>query len=107
MLYEYRRYEAAAGKAGALNARFRSATMALFEKHGFRVIGFWEPVTGASNELHYILGWEDLNERQRVWDAFQSDPAWQQTRQESERDGVLTARIHVQIWKPTDYSPLR
>ena len=47
-----------------------------------------------------------LNERQRLWAAFQGDPAWQKVRQESERDGVLTARISVQIWKPTDYSPL-
>ncbi|HVB09358.1 MAG TPA: NIPSNAP family protein [Bacillota bacterium] len=107
MLYEYRVYEAMPGKTGALNARFRTATMALFEKHGFRVVGFWEPVFGTSNELHYILGWEDLGERQRAWDAFQSDPAWHKVRQESERDGVLTGKIHTQIWKPTDYSPLK
>ncbi len=107
MIYEYRVYEAMPGKAGALHARFRNATMDLFAKHGFRVVGFWEPVTGANNELHYILGWQDLAERDRLWAAFQGDPAWQKTRQESERDGVLTARIHVQIWKPTDYSPMR
>jgi hypothetical protein len=107
VLYEYRVYEAMPGKMGALNARFRTHTLSLFERHGFRVVGFWEPVIGTSNELHYILAWEDLNERQRAWDAFQGDPAWQQVRQESERDGVLAARIRVQIWRPTDYSPMR
>ena len=49
----------------------------LREKHGFRPVGFWTTVIGASNQdLTYLLEWKDLAERERVWAGFMSDPDW-------------------------------
>lgn len=105
MIYEYRRYQAMPGKMGALNARFANHTLRLFQKHGIRVVGFWEAYIGTSNVLHYILAYDSLDARQKAWDAFTSDPEWLQARAESEKDGPLVAQLHAEIWKATPYSP--
>jgi hypothetical protein len=107
MLYEYRRYEAMPGKLPALHRRFAEVTTKVWEKHGIRVVGFWEAVFGTNNELHYMLAWEDLAERDRKWEAFQKDPDWQSARAKSEEDGPLVARLTNSLWKPTHYSPLK
>ncbi len=107
MLYEMRIYDAVPGKFQALNDRFANITLKFFEKHGIRVVAFWEPVVGVSNQLIYILAWQDLAERERVWNAFATDPEWLKARAETERDGPLVARITNYILKPTPYSPLQ
>lgn len=107
MIYEYRVYEAMPGKLPALNTRFREVTLRLFEKHGLKVVGFWETVVGTSNQLHYMLSFQNLGDRERAWAAFGADAEWQAARAESEKDGPLVARIQNSIWRPTDYSPLQ
>ena len=107
MLYEMRVYEAAPGKMGALNRRFADHTHELFVKHGFHVVGYWNALVGDSSKLHYILGWEDMNERAEKFAAFGADPEWQQAREESEREGPLVANIHNEVWRPTAYSPMQ
>lgn len=107
MIYEMRVYEAVPGKLPALHDRFANITLKFFEKHGIRVVAFWEPVIGVSNQLVYILAWQDLAERERVWNAFASDPEWLRARAETERDGPLVARITNYILKPTPYSPMQ
>ena len=107
MLYEYRRYEANPGKLPALHRRFAEITTKIWEKHGIRVVAFWEPIFGANNELHYMLAWEDMAERDRKWEAFQRDPEWQSARAETEKDGPLVARVNNQLWRPTHFSPMK
>ena len=107
MIYEYRVYETTPGKLPALNASFRNTTVKLFEKHGLKAIGFWEALVGTTNELHYILAFEDMAHRERAWAAFQADPEWIAARAEREKDGPLVARVRNTIWRPTDYSPLK
>jgi hypothetical protein len=108
MIYEMRLYEAAPGKLPALNARFTNATLGLFARHGIVAVGFWTTYIGPSaNTLTYILAWEDLGERQRRWDAFQSDPDWIAAKGASERDGPLLVRVESIIMKPTEYSALQ
>ena len=107
MLYEMRIYDAVPGKFQALHDRFANITLRFFEKHGIRVVAFWEHVIGVSNQLIYVLAWQDLAERERVWGAFASDPEWLQARAETERDGPLVATITNYILKPTPYSPMQ
>lgn len=107
MIYEWRAYEAMPGKMSALNERFQKYTVRLFEKHGMKVVGFWQAVVGTSNILYYMLGYEDWAQRERAWSAFQSDPEWVKARQESERDGPLVARVDNMILRPTPYSPMK
>lgn len=105
MVYEYRRYEAAVGKFPALLDRFEDATLALFEKHGMQPIGFWQADVGTTNELNYILRWENQNQRAESWSALVADPDWADAKARTEVDGPLAARIHNQLWLPTRFSP--
>lgn len=104
MVYELRIYEVLPGKLPALHRRFKEATLPIFERHGIRVVGFWEPVIGTSNQLIYLLAFNDLAHREQAWQAFQNDPEWKQVMASSE---PMVARITNTILRPTDYSPLR
>ena len=107
MIYELRMYEVVPGRMPAMHARFQNHTVGFFAKHGIKVIGFWEAVVGQSNVLNYLLAFESLAHRERVWNAFIADPDWQRVRDESQRDGPIVARVRNEIWQPTPYSPLQ
>ena len=108
MIYELRIYTANPGKMSALQARFRDHTVRLFEKHGIKNVGYWvNTIGGRSDELWYILAFDDLGHRQRAWEAFGADPEWQTARRESEKDGPLVHHTENRIMTPTDFSPLR
>ena len=108
MIHELRVYRCLPGRLPALNKRFESATLKLWQKHGIRAVGFWTVLVGESNqELHYLLEWKDMGERERLWNAFQSDPEWIKARAESEKDGAIVANIANTFLAPTAYSPLK
>src|SRR5438034_4606771 len=55
--FELRTYTVrAGGSAEVLHARFRDHTIALFQKHGMTVVGFWQPVARL-DQLVYILAY--------------------------------------------------
>ncbi|MCA9829566.1 MAG: NIPSNAP family protein [Dehalococcoidia bacterium] len=108
MIYELRIYTASPGKMGALQARFRDHTCKLFEKHGIKNIGYWtNSIGGRSDELWYMLGFEDLADRQRAWRDFASDPEWRDVYTASEANGSLVHHIENRIMTATDFSPLK
>ncbi|HLJ71974.1 MAG TPA: NIPSNAP family protein [Roseiarcus sp.] len=108
MIYELRVYRVAPNQMPKLLARFRDHTLAIWERHGIRQLGFWTTLVGDSNhELTYILQWESWEDRERRWNAFLKDPAWLRARDESERDGPLIANIANQMLAPTDFSALK
>lgn len=108
MIYELRTYTANPGKMPALQARFRDHTLAIFEQHGIKNVGYWtNSVGGRSDELVYIVAFEDMAQRDRAWAAFRDDPEWAKVRAQSEADGPLVHHIENRILQPTDYSPLR
>lgn len=108
MIHELRIYTAHPGKMGPLLARFRDHTLRLFEKHGIVNVGYWTNAIGGRNdELWYILGYEDLAQRERAWAAFMADPEWQAARAASEADGPLVHHLENRILAPTKFSPLR
>ena len=107
MIYEYRAYYVVPGRMPDIQRRFNDVTMRLFDKHGVKVVGFWETVIGESNELVYICAFDDLAHRQRAWEAFMADPEWQEAKKQSELNGPLVERVVNKIWRPTKFSPLR
>jgi len=108
VIHELRIYRCLPGRLPDLNKRFEAVTLKLWEKHGFRPVGFWTTVIGASNQdLTYLLEWKDLGERERVWAAFMSDPEWLKARAESEQNGAIVANITSSILAPTAFSRLR
>jgi hypothetical protein len=108
MIYELRIYECVPGRLPALNNRFETITLKIWEKHGIRQAGFWTTLIGDNNQaLYYLLQWEDLAERERKWSAFMADPDWLKARAETEKDGAIVARVSNQILAPTAYSNVR
>jgi hypothetical protein len=108
MLYELRIYRCLPGRLPALQKRFQTMTLGLWEKHEIRQVGFWTVVIGDGNQdLYYMLEWKDMAERERKWGAFQTDPEWHAKRAESERDGPIVANITSSFLAPTPYSRLK
>lgn len=98
MIYEYRAYYVMPGKKKAVLDRFEKYTMRLFERHGIRVVGFWEPEIGESTEIVYICAYESLDQRQAAWSAFRADPEWQEVVRITEAAGPIVERVVNKIW---------
>jgi NIPSNAP len=108
MIYEMRNYHCLPGKLPDLNKRFETATLKMWERHGIRPIGFWTVLVGESNQdLIYLLEWKDMAERERIWNAFQSDPEWVAKRAETEKNGPIISSITNAFLAPTAYSKLK
>ena len=107
--FEMRIYTANPGKMAALNARFRDHTCKMFEKHGMQNIGYWQQTSGdnAENLLVYVLAYPSEDARKKSLDAFVNDPDWKKAKAESEKDGVLVAKVDSRFMKPTDYSAIK
>jgi hypothetical protein len=108
MIYEQRIYRCLPGRLPALLKRFQTVTLGLWEKHGIRQAGFWTVLIGDGNhDLHYLLAWESLAEREKKWGAFMADPAWISARADSEKDGQIVANITSTILQPTAFSAVK
>ena len=108
MIHELRIYECVPGQLPALNDRFETITLKLWEKHGIRQAGFWTTLIGQNNQiLYYLLEWENLAERERKWNTFIADPEWLKARAETEKDGPIVAKVTNEILVPTPYSKVR
>lgn len=107
--FELREYWANPGKMDALNARFRNHTNKLFVKHGMELVGYWMVAAGddAGKKLVYVLAYPSKEAREASWKAFAADPDWKQAKAESEKDGVLVAKVVSTFLTPTDYSPIK
>ncbi|HEY7294471.1 MAG TPA: NIPSNAP family protein [Dehalococcoidia bacterium] len=106
MLYELRTYETLPGRLPALNRRFAEVTLKIFARYNMDVVGFWtNEIGGYSNELVYMMRFDDMADRERKWKAFGADEEWQKARAASEADGPLLLRISARFLRPTAYSP--
>ena len=108
MIYELRTYWAEPGKIENLHNRFRSVTLAIFQRHQMEVVGFWTPApaTPESGDLVYILRFPSIEAMKNAWAAFQNDPAWIAGKAASEVDGKLVTKLTSVVLNSTDYSPL-
>jgi hypothetical protein len=108
MIYELRTYRCVPGRLPALQNRFATITLKLWEKHGIKQAGFWTTLVGESNQdLIYLLAWESLADRDKKWAAFQADPEWQAKRAETEKDGAIVNNVSNQLLVPTPYSSVK
>ena len=108
MIHELRIYHCIPGRLPALLKRFETKTLKIWEKHGIRQAGFWTTVIGASSvALYYMLAWESLAEREQTWGAFMADPEWIAARTDSEKDGLIIAKVTNEILQPTSFSSVR
>ena len=108
MIYELRIYQCIPGRLPALLKRFETKTLDIWKKHGIRPVGFWTVLIGdGNNDLHYMLAWESLAEREQKWNTFQGDAEWHKARDESEKDGLIIANIKSAFLRPTAFSAIR
>lgn len=95
------------GKLDDLIARFRNHTMALFNRHGLKTVGFWIPQDRKDNLLMYIIEHSSQEGGLKKWAAFQADPEWQEVKTASEADGKLVDHIDRVFMDAADFSPLK
>ncbi len=109
MIYELRIYDCVPGRLPALLKRFEQTTLALWDKHGIRQVGFWTTYIGpSSHRLTYLIAWETMAEREQKWDKFQVDPEWIAKRAASEVDGgPILKNVESSILTPTAFSKLK
>ena len=108
-VYEMRTYTAADGKLANVNARFRDHTVAIFNKHNMKSIGYWTPLEGptADTTLIYILEHPSREEARKNWAVFQADPEWKKVKADSEINGALAKHIDSYFMDPTSFSALK
>ena len=108
MIHELRIYRALPGRMPALLTRVQTRTLALWDSHGIRQVGFWTTLVGPSHlELVYLLAWESMADREARWTAFATDPEWLAALAESERDGTILGNAENRLLAPTAFSALR
>ena len=108
MIYEYRVYRCLPGRLPALLKRFENHTIKIWERHGIKQAGFWTVLIGDGNhDLHYLIAWESLADREKKWTTFQADPAWISARADSERDGPILANVTSSLLTPTAFSSVK
>jgi len=109
MIYEMRVYSCVPGGMPALLKRFETTTLGIWERIGLRPAGFFTTLVGPSNhDLTYFLAWDSLEERERLWNSFASDPEWVEARAEHQRiHGEVVANIASSFLTPTAFSTIR
>ncbi len=108
MIHELRIYHCAPGRLPDLNKRFETVTLKIWERFGIRQVGFWTVMIGANNhDLYYLLEWESLAERERIWNAFATDPEWLAARAKTEENGPLITHLDNYMLAPTPYSKMQ
>jgi hypothetical protein len=64
-------------------------------------------VVGISGRLTYIVAFDDLAHREKAWASFAADQERLKAFAETEKDGLLVARVENKIMRPTNYSPMQ
>jgi len=103
MIYELRSYDYHANNGPRLQERFRKYAIPLLQRHGVRIVGFWEAVIGDNlPRVRYMLAFESMAEREQKMAAFYADAEWQAAMREY---GSLTDKIHVEFLTETAMFP--
>ena len=109
-IFELRRYESAdfttlARKIGMFN----TGESAIFERLGMRPVFFGETLYGSKMpNLVYMLSFDDLASRDRLWRDFASDADWKKLRaQPGLADNEIVSNISNWILRPLLFSEIR
>jgi hypothetical protein len=109
-IFEMRTYESnnAATLAKKIDM-FNNGEMQIFQRLGMNPVFFGEALIGARlPHLTYMLAYEDLAARDRVWKAFGSDPEWLRLRATPGlSDAEIVSNISNIILRPAAFSDIR
>jgi hypothetical protein len=109
-VFELRRYESNNATTLARKIKmFASGEIAIFERLGMRPVFFAETIAGAGMpNLVYMLSYDDLASREKLWKAFGADPEWQKLRSTPGlSDAEIVSNISVSLFQPLAFSLVR
>ncbi len=103
--YESQSFLTLARKVGMFN----NGEMQIFERLGFHPVFFGETIIGPKQpNLMYMLSYDDLGARDRLWQAFINDRAWKKLSSQPElNDSQIVANITNVILAPLPFSEIR
>ena len=109
-LFELRQYES--NNTGTLKRKikmFNDGEIGAFQRSGGQPVFFAETIVGARQpNLTYMLSYEDLAGRDKVWKAFGADPEWQKLRATPGlSDAETVSNITNYLVSPLPFSQIR
>ena len=110
-IFELRTYES--NNSATLRRKIKmfeeGGEIAIFRKVGMQVVFFAETIVGRDMpSLVYMLGYDDLASRERMWKAFGSDPDWKKLREQPGlSDADVVSNISSILLSPLPFSPIR
>lgn len=109
-IFELRMYESNNGTTLARKIKmFNEGEAGIFKRLGMQPVFFAETMIGLKMpNLVYMLSFDDLAARDRLWKAFGSDPEWQKLRsQPGYNDSEIVSNISNAILRPLPFSDIR
>jgi hypothetical protein len=109
-IFELRTYESLNEKASRRKIKmFEDGEAGIFKRLGMLPVFFGQTIVGTNMpSLTYMLSYDDMASRDKMWRAFSSDPEWQKLRvQPGLSDAELVSNIGNSILRPAAYSPIR
>jgi hypothetical protein len=109
-VFELRRYES--NNATTLAAKikmFEAGEIGIFQRLGMRPVFFAETIVGPRMpNLVYMLSYDSLAAREKLWKDFGSDPEWQKMRVvPGNTDPEIVSNISNSLLQPLPFSPVR
>ncbi len=88
---------------------FEDGEIGIFRRLGMQPVFFAQTVIGRNMpNLTYMLAYDDLAARDRVWKAFGSDPEWQKLRSApGNGDAEIVSNISNMIVRPASFSQVK
>jgi hypothetical protein len=88
---------------------FNEGEIELFRKLNMRPVFFGETIAGRSMpNLTYMIAFDDLASREKIWSTFVSHPEWKKmSSQPGVSDGEIVSNITNSLLGPTAYSMIR
>ena len=109
-IFEMRTYESVNEKALRRKIKmFEDGEIAIFRRLGMTPVFFGQSIVGRNlPSLTYLLSFDDLASRERLWGNFGSDPEWRKLRaQPGLSDAEIVSNISNSILRPLPFSPIR
>jgi hypothetical protein len=90
-------------------AMFNSGEIAVFQRLGMRPVFIGESIIGPRQpSITYMLSFDNLDGREKLWQQFGADPEWKKLSAPPElKDAEIVANISNVILRPLPFSPVR
>jgi NIPSNAP len=109
-IFELRTYQSQSMAARQKKAAmFNGGEIGIFQRLGMRPVFIGESVVGPRQpNITYMLSFDNLDGREKLWRSFGSDPEWKKLSAPPElKDAQIVANISNIILRPLPFSPIR